>query len=294
VSADRITLADIDSLTGGRIGRYDTLCPLCGPLRRSLVNRRRKVFRIWRVEPGYATFVCARCEARGYARDRDAPCLDPGEFARTRREADERDRQLTERRLGTARYLWARRLPVGGSVAERYLREARGYRGVIPATIGFLPARGDHHAGLIGALGLPDEPEPGKLAILDDEVMGVHITKLNRDGGKAGTDADKITVGHCMGNPLVVAPSNDGLGLCIAEGLEDALSVHAATGLGAWAAASASRMPALADKVPRHVEAVTVVADDDAAGWRNANELRERLLRRGGFEVRVINPDVVR
>jgi hypothetical protein len=44
----------------------------------------------------------------------------------------------------------------------------------------------------------------------------------------------------------------------------------------------------------RPSEAITVVADDDETGWRNAVELRERLLRRGGFEVRVICPSMVR
>ena len=48
----------------------------------------------------------------------------------------------------------------------------------------------------------------------------------------------------------MLAPMNDLLGLAITEGVEDALSIHAATGLGAWAAGAASRLPALADAVP--------------------------------------------
>jgi hypothetical protein len=146
---------------------------------------------------------------------------------------------------------------------------------------------------LVAAFGMPQEP--GTLAIADSDVAGVHLIKLKADGtGKAGTDADKITVGHCMGSPIALAPINDGLGLAITEGVEDALSVHAATGLGAWAAASASRMPALADAVPRYVESITIIADNDDAGMRGALQLRERLYRRAGFEVRLINPAMVR
>ena len=36
------------------------------------------------------------------------------------------------------------------------------------------------------------------------------------------------------------------MGLGIAEGFEDALSIHQATGLGAWASGGASFMPKLA------------------------------------------------
>ena len=42
--------------------------------------------------------------------------------------------------------------------------------------------------------------------------------------------------------------------LAITEGIEDRLTVHEATGLGAWAAGSASRMPALAYVLPGYIE----------------------------------------
>jgi hypothetical protein len=93
-------------------------------------------------------------------------------------------------------------------------------------------------------------------------------------------------LGSSIGYPIVLAPPNDLLGLAITEGIEDALSVHASTGLGAWAAGSASRLPALADTVPRYIEAITITVDDDEAGRRHADELGERLLARGIREVR--------
>jgi hypothetical protein len=74
---------------------------------------------------------------------------------------------------------------------------------------------------------------------------------------------------------------NELLGLAITEGIEDGLSLHAATGLGAWSAGSANRMPALADAVPDYTDCVTVVADANEAGERNSAMLAQRLNARG-------------
>jgi len=113
-------------------------------------------------------------------------------------------------------------------------------------------------------------------------IHGVHLTFLRPDGlGKAPIQPSKIMIAQSIGLPIVVAPPNDGLGLVIAEGIEDALSAHAATGLGAWAAGSAGRMPRLANAVPTYIEAVTIIADNDQAGQRGAHELASRLRARG-------------
>jgi hypothetical protein len=114
------------------------------------------------------------------------------------------------------------------------------------------------------------------------EVVGIHVTFLERDGSaKAAIDRPKIMLGPSSGVPIVVAQPNDLLGLAITEGIEDALSVHAATGLGAWAAGSAGRMPGLADKVPDFIEAITICAHDDDAGRRGAYALADALISRG-------------
>jgi hypothetical protein len=135
---------------------------------------------------------------------------------------------------------------------------------------------------MIAAFGLAEETEPGGLFIPDDAVLGVHLTLLRPDGsGKANADPDKITVGPSMGAPIMLAPPNDLLGLAIREGIEDALSVHQATGRGAWAAGSASRMPALADAIPSFVNCVTIFADDDDTGRRGAHSLARRVIANG-------------
>ena len=277
MNAPAFDLRTIDYLTGGKLGVHDVPCPLCSPTRKP-TNRRKRVLRIWRLDPDFASYHCAHCLADGYARDGDAARPDPVALESARRAAAERDRAATAERLGKARWLWSRRRPFVGTIAERYLREARCYPGPLPATLGFLPARGEHGPALIAAFGLPTEPEPGLLAIAEAAVRGVHLTRLASDGsGKAGTERDKIMIGKSRGWPIVLAPPNDLLGLAIAEGVEDALCGHEATGLGAWAAGAASRLPALADAIPSYIESVTILVDDDDAGRRHAGDLAERL-----------------
>jgi hypothetical protein len=178
-----------------------------------------------------------------------------------------------------AQWLWRARQPIEGTVAERYLREARGYRGPLPPTLGFLPSRRVYPPSMIAAFGLACELEPGRLAIDDANVRGVHVTRLTPDGGDRTA---KITIGRgSTGSPIVLAPITDGLGLAVVEGIEDGLSIHAATGLGLWAAASGGRLPALADAIPRCVECVSIFGHDDPAGRRHACELAARLRDRG-------------
>lgn len=282
-----LDLSYIEQEIGARLGTYDIPCPSCGPLRRSRINQRRKVLRVWRLEPDFASYHCARCGEGGYVRDDDVALhADPVALARAKAEAAEREKISAGERLSKARYLWSRREPTDWTIVEGYLR-SRGYDGPLPATIGFLPGRGKHGPAMIAAFGLADEPRPGVLAIADDAVAGIHITRLAPDGtGKAGTDADKIMLGNSLGFPIVLAPVNDLLGLAIGEGIEDVLSAHAATGLGAWAAGSASRLPALVDVIPTYVETVTILVDADDAGRRHAGELAEHLSNRG-VEVRI-------
>jgi Toprim domain len=275
-----LDLTTIDRLTGGKLGTHDVPCPLCGPCH-SPQGQRRKVLRVWRVEPGFATFCCARCGEAGYVHDRHAPAPDPAKLTRLRAEAAEHHRVHKIVRLSKARWLWAQRRPIECPIAERYLRERRRIKCPLPATLGFLPTRGEYAPAMIAAFGLAHEVEPGVIAIADDAVRGVHITRLSPDGSdRERGDKSKIMVGHSVGFPIVLAPPNDLLSMTIAEGIEDSLTVHQSTGLGAWAAGAASRMPALADVIPSYIECVTVLTDDDADGRRFAGELADRIRAR--------------
>jgi hypothetical protein len=273
-----LALDDIDRVTSGKIGTFDVACPVCGPERRSGANQKRKVLRIWRIAPAFATYRCARCDLHGYAREDGAPRPDAAEIAKARSEAQQFGAAAAEGKRQKARWLWARRRSAEGTIAETYLRAARRYGGPLPATLGFLPSRTGFPPAMISAFGVADDWEAAPIGAA---IKGVHLTRLSPDGsGKAGTDADKIMIGAPRGTPIVLAPINDGLGLAITEGIEDGLSIFEATGLGAWAAGSAPFLPALADVVPAFVEAVSVIADPDEAGQCFARDLAIGLHRR--------------
>jgi hypothetical protein len=218
-----------------------------------------------------------------------ARTISPTEREKIKAEVARREVLHAKTQLIKSVSLWRRRLaPAPGTPVHTYLRQPRGYGGKIPTTIGYLPASYDFPPAMITAIGMARETEPGELVIDDDAIRGVHITSLKPDGsGKAGTDRDKIMVGKSLGWPIVLAPPNDGLGLAVCEGIEDALSVHEATNLGVWAAGSASRMPALAAAVPDSIDVVTIVSDADEAGITNAEKLEDALAHRH-FEVRLI------
>jgi Toprim domain len=288
VKLDYETLHD---LRDGRFGSIDTPCPSCGPLRNSPLNRRRKTLRLWCADPNFISFHCARCGDRGWANNSgiDRSTTPIGETSAIRAEIERRDLEEAHDRLKVALALWRRRIPVCNTAVEIYLRDARGYGGSIPATIGFLPASGDYAPAMISAFGMARETLPGDIVIDDQAVRGVHITSIKPDGsGKAGTDRDKVMIGRSSGFPIVLAPPNDLLGLAVTEGIED-VSVLQATGLGVWAAGSASRLPALADRIPRYVECVTIVADDDDVGRMNAEQLAAAIPREN-CEVRIMLP----
>jgi hypothetical protein len=267
--------------TGDRLGIHDIPCPFCGPIQSTSKKRNATKLRVWHEKPGFAGYYCARCGEKGYARDDDASPPAPAILKQFKAETEERERTDREERLEKARKLWSQRLPVEGSIAERYLREARQYGGAIPATLGFLPARVEHAPAMIAAFGLAHEVEPGVVEIADASVRGVHLTRLLPDGSDRdrGPKA-KIMIGRSAGWPIVLAPPNDLLALGITEGIEDALSAYEELGLGAWAAGSASRLPRLAEIVPEYIETAWIFGHDDYEGQKNADELERRLCAR--------------
>jgi phage/plasmid primase-like uncharacterized protein len=209
------------------------------------------------------------------------------QHAGEREQREEQERQERAKQRDKARYLWRVSQPAGGTIVETYLR-SRGISMPIPATIRYLPPRTpEHQPAMITVYGIPAEPEPGFLAIDETVITAVHLTLLKPDGSsKADADPNKLTIGSPAGRPLVVAPMNDLMGLAICEGIEDALSVHQATALGAWAAGSASYMPKLVAAI-KHLagreedtspDCITVLADADQAGRRNGCALRNALL----------------
>jgi hypothetical protein len=178
-----------------------------------------------------------------------------------------------------ARWLWSRCVPATPDTPVAKYLGKRGYTGPIPPTIAYLSPHGEHRPAMIAAFGLVPEIEPGVI-IAPPQISGVHLTKLTIAGDKADTDPVKITLGPSVGQPIMLSAVNDLLGLAVVEGIEDGLSVYAATGLGVWVAGTAGRMPALADAIPNYVECVTIYKHSDADGRTNTIKLAEKLTAR--------------
>jgi hypothetical protein len=258
----------------GRRGWRCGPCPKCGGDDRFAVH------------PGKRAFNCRGCGTSGGSTIDLVAFLDSLDACRNFQLIVERilvetkddapvnydDEASDEEQRGKALSLWRRRQPITSTIAEKYLRTRR-ISGPLPETLAFLPpSKRDQHPALIAPFAI-DANTP---------VDCVHLTLLKPDGsGKANVERAKIMVGRPLGRPIILAPVNDLGGLLIAEGIEDALTGHEATGLGAWAAGSAVFKPALADCVPNYVETVTIIQDADDTGRSNSRQLAERLIARG-------------
>jgi hypothetical protein len=272
-------------------------CPVCGGVDRFSLSIRKNVFNCrggcGGGDPISLEMLIAGCDFRtavaeliGAEIDRDTdPDRDKRREAERARLAERQRQREEERRCHEAKqsakaaWLWSQRVPItDGAPPALYLRR-RGYAGSIPPTLGYLPPSDVHPPTMIAAFGLALEIDCGVIGSPVD-VGGIHLTKLTADGHKAATLPNKITIGTSLGLPIVIAPMNDLLGLAITEGVEDALSVHAATGLGVWTAGAAGRMPALAAAVPDYTDCITIFAHDDAAGKRHALAFANALTRR--------------
>src|SRR3954468_20652069 len=188
--------------------------------------------------------------------------------------------------------LWAARRPIGaGTVAGRYLVEVRGC--ALPPPDGHLAWHPDvYHPA-------EERSFPALLALVTHAVTGapmtLHRTFLAPDGsGKAPVAKAGLLVkgGDKVGGVVRLWP-DEGVttGLCVAEGIETALTAARGFGL-AWACLDAGNLAIL--PVLPGVEALTVVADHDTpnpktgrrAGLEAAHECARRWLE-AGREVRV-------
>lgn len=116
-----------NSLIGQHGGIFDVSCPNCGPDRRSPINRRRKVLRIWQSDDGLLSYYCARCGMCGSSRTAGERTNQLAISSRAatvscRSAVDEAD---VSHRRKKALWLWRRGRDPHGSSAEVYLRSAR-------------------------------------------------------------------------------------------------------------------------------------------------------------------------
>jgi hypothetical protein len=175
------SLEELDVLVRGRLGTHDVPCPLCGPDRQAAGNRRRNVLRVWRIDPAYATYHCARCGTRGWARDSRSSSVDRITIKRRHAELAARERETAATRLQRALHLWRVARSAAGTIVETYLR-SRGISVSVPSTLRFLAPTNVHAPTMVAAFGMPDEPEPGVIRTAGDQIRGVHLTRLLPDG----------------------------------------------------------------------------------------------------------------
>jgi hypothetical protein len=186
---------------------------------------------------------------------------DAGELSRLRkaREAE------AAKREAQAFACWREAQPIGGTLAERYLR-GRGIACPLPETLRFHPACWHPAAKRLPAL----------VAMVEGaDRFAVHRTYLAEPGRKAEIEPAKAMLGTVAGGAVRLA---DAAGqLVVAEGIETALSL--ASGLlrapaTVWAALSASGMAGL--RLPEPSGRLTVATDGDEAGRVAGHALAER------------------
>lgn len=258
-------------------------CPHCGGVDRFAINTRKQIF------------ICRGCNAGGdvialvqFLEGCDfAKAIEilAGETPHVQRQRADSTPKATDvasyeqSQRDKARFLFRSSVPAPGTLTEVYLK-ARGITILSPAIRFLAPRKPGQHAAMVVPFGIPDEIE-----IQPKQIVAVQLTLLKPDGsGKPDIKPNKITIGSPAGMPMVIAPLNDLLGLAITEGVEDALSAHAATGLGAWASGGAGFMPKLVvaiDAMPTLPECATIFAHEDEDGQRRARDLADLLLVRG-------------
>lgn len=170
--------------------------------------------------------------------------------------------------------IWNGSIAADGLYVEKYLN-SRGYYGCIPPTIRFSPklyhspSKAYHPAMVSGVTMWPEK-----------RISGIHRTYLAGDGSdKAPISPNKMMLGNTKGG--AVRLSTPDKTLFLAEGIETALSIYAATSLPTWATLSTSGMVNV--KVPplNITQKIIIAADNDAAGKKAADTLAKRLSREG-------------
>lgn len=266
-------------------GRLIGPCPRCGGTDRFSLDVRKQLFFCRRCELGGGGAIDFIVFVHGSCSFLDAVCklvdVTTTTVAKVTVNGNAREEETDEKKIEKARWLWSKSINIEGTPAEAYLREVRGYRGPVPGTLHYLGPYKNYPGCLVAPFGPADEPEPGHLTIRTEATTGLLLTYLKSNGTKADIESPKQFRGKCKGAPIMLAAVNDLGGLLIAEGIEDAVSGHLATGLGAWAAGSGVFLPALDDVVPSYVESVTLIEDRDAIGRTNTAALADKLVAKG-------------
>lgn len=212
---------------------------------------------------------------RGLIDSQHRPQL-PDAVVLARRQAQDRaDAERVERK---ALSTWYEAQPIGGTIAEAYLRN-RGITCALPDTLRFHPDCWHPTARRF----------PAMVALIDGlPRAAIHRTYLRSDGGgKADAEPARAMQGAARGGAVRLTASEMSLvvlerPLVVAEGIETALSLS--SGLlrapaTVWAALSAPGIAAL--RLPDRPHRLTIGVDGDSAGQAAANTLAERATALG-------------
>lgn len=131
---------------------------------------------------------------------------------------------------------------------------------------------------------------------VDGTLVTLHRTFLTEDGRKAPVDEVKklmsLPEGATINGASIQLGKPDDK-LCLAEGIETALSVQYATGIPCWCALSANGLKTV--EIPEEVKTVLIFADKDlnGTGAQAAEVLRKRLAAEGRLALIVSIPDAI-
>lgn len=158
-------------------------------------------------------------------------------------------------KVEAARQLWKSAVPLAGTTAEKYLEMGRSIPGPFPGSLRFLAEHKHKDDG---------RSFPTLVGVMADAAgrfKGIHRTYLRADGwakAEVTKGAAKKMLGELPGSCVRLDPPAEHI--LLAEGIESALSVRAATGRPTFACLSLSNFNV---ELPPLVRAVTLCFDSD-------------------------------
>ncbi|NDA89680.1 MAG: toprim domain-containing protein [Alphaproteobacteria bacterium] len=168
--------------------------------------------------------------------------------------------------------LWNESLNPKNSIIENYLKNRELLLDGIPESIRYCPNLYHGPTGKSFPVMLSAISKYGT-----DRIVAVHRTYLKTDGSdKADISPNKMMLGKVKGGAVKIASSSSTL--VVAEGIETALSIYAATKIPTWACLSASNLTTVELPPPNTTSEIIIAADNDQAGIKAASKLAIRLL----------------
>lgn len=243
----------LSTLTGHSYGTFDRPCPVCGPERQSVANRKRPVLRIWRDADDFLRYRCARCDAQGYAREDGQPKATRQPIERQMTPAPD-DKVRTERALS----LWHEAKPIQGTPADAYLRSRHvPYEGEALRWHQACPFAGERLGCMLALV----------LNIETDRPQAIHRTAINLDGKKLTDKGSngRLTLGPIGGGAVKLTAHSDlGRSLGVGEGIETALAIRNLPNLqnlSVWSLLAANQMAVF--PLIKGIESVWIAVDND-------------------------------